>query len=169
MLSSPLSECISVYYAKCTVVLRLASFWMLLRRNANFFGQLKINMSPWTDDRVCCCTDSGFITSNHHVNECVWSVFRLWKNNAQIRQVQQFFQSFRCKSRSHFPQSCKSIQVSFLRECKKMRSQEATEKLGCFLWKRMTLKQRRNLLASKEDLKLFRSHHSTLLYRSALK
>ena len=131
------------------------------------FGQLLVDLSPRTDDRLRYCTNTGSIPQNFYPGPFETAT-KFWTTNTQNLSTLQVFQSFSHEGKNLFFQSCPKEFIRFLCKCiiillkRNLQSikihQVAKFQTGVRLLflKRTTWKQRRDILASEKDLQLIK-------------
>ena len=80
------------------------------------FGQLLIDLSPRTDDRLRYCTNTASIPSKFYIPERL-KQSKIWTMNTENFSTLQVFQSLSQKCKSLFIQSCPKEFIRFLCEC----------------------------------------------------
>ena len=80
------------------------------------FGQLLIDLSLRTDDRLRYCTNSGSVPSKFYIPDRLKDL-RTLERNTQNLSTPQVFQSLNRKCKSRFLQSCLKEFIRFLCEC----------------------------------------------------
>ena len=128
------------------------------------FGQLLIDLSPPTDDRLRYCTNNRSVLSKFYLPQRLKHLRTL--NDEHTKSFYSpLFQSLSFKSKSHFLQSCpKFYPVSMRMLSKSAQRKLQTKKrhhlvkfqdeLWLLLLKRTTWKQKRNVLSSEKGLQL---------------
>ena len=129
------------------------------------FGQLLIDLSPQTDDRLRYSTNSGSVPSKFYNPERLKHLKTLDDDHTKSL-YSQVFQSLSHKCKSHFLQSCPKEFIRFLCECivnllkgnlqaiKKHHVLKFQDEVRLLSLKRTTWKQRRNVLTSEKGLQL---------------
>ena len=129
------------------------------------FGQLLIDFSPLTDDRLHYCTNSGSVPSKFYNPERLKHLRTLDDKHKKLSTL-QVFQSFSRKCKSHFLQSCPKEFIRFLCECivnllkgnlqtiKRHQVVKFQDEVWLLLLKRTIWKQRGNVLSSEKGLQL---------------
>ena len=133
------------------------------------YGHLLIDLSPRTDDRyrLRYCTNTGSIPSKFHIPDRL-KQSNIWTMNTQSLSTLQVFQSFSRKCKSLFLQFCPKEFIRFFCECivnllegnlqslKRHHVTKFQKEVRLLSLKRVTWKQRRDVLASEKELQLIK-------------